>query len=184
MKTRIRMNMVVGKKQIVLAALVLCLSLAVYLNWIYSGSDIGLPVTNTLEEAQETKNYGDSQYVELATDSEAFFAEAKVGRQKTRDEAVQTLKNLIESDSITPEQRTELALKTTTMAEAIEKEGKIENLIKAKGFQECMVYYDAERVDVIVKTDGLETNEVAQMKDIICKEVSVPDENIAIIEVN
>ena len=39
------------------------------------------------------------------------------------------------------------------MAEAIEKEGKIENLIKSKGFQECMVYYDAERVDVIVKTN-------------------------------
>ena len=97
---------------------------------------------------------------------------------------MQTLKNLIESDAITPEQRTELALKTTTMAEAIEKEGKIENLIKSKGFQECMVYYDAERVDVIVKTNGLMTNEVAQMKDIICKEVSVPDENIAIIEVN
>ena len=37
---------------------------------------------------------------------------------------------------------------------------------------------------MIVKTNGLMTNEVAQMKDIICKEVSVPDENIAIIEVN
>ena len=70
------------------------------------------------------------------------------------------------------------------MAQAIEKEGKIENMIKAKGFTECMVYYDTERVDVIVKTNGLLTNEVAQMKDIIIKEVTVPDENIAIIEVN
>ena len=47
-----------------------------------------------------------------------------------------------------------------------------------------MVYYDTQRVDVIVKTNGLLTNEVAQMKDIIVKEVSVPAENIAIIEVN
>ena len=87
MKTRIKMNMIVGKKQIVLAALVLCLSLAVYLNWVYSGSDIGLPVTSALEDKGETKNYGDSQYVDLSTDSEAFFAEAKISRQKTRDEA-------------------------------------------------------------------------------------------------
>lgn len=178
---KLKMNLIVGKKQIVLAALVLCLSLAVYLNWVYSGSDINLPVTNTLEQA---KNYGDSQYVDLSADSDVFFAEAKLTRQKTRDEAVQTLKNLIESESITPEQRTELALQTTSMANAIEKEGKIENLIKAKGFTECMVYYDTERVDVIVKTNGLMTNEVAQMKDIIVKEVSVPDENISIIEVN
>jgi len=97
---------------------------------------------------------------------------------------VQTLKNLIESDAVSPEQRTELALQTSAMATAIEKEGKIENLIKAKGFNDCMVYYDTQRVDVIVKTNGLLTNEVAQMKDIIVKEVSVPAENIAIIEVN
>ena len=140
-----------------------------------------MPTTSTLET---DKNYGDSQYVDIGEDADAFFAEAKISRQKTRDEAVQTLKNLIESDAITPEQRTELALKTTSMAEAIEKEGKIENLIKAKGFKDCMVYYDTQRVDVIVKTEGLLTNEVAQMKDIIVKEVTVPDENIAIIEVS
>ena len=178
---KLRMNMIVGKKQIVLAALVLCLSLAVYLNWVYSGNDLELPVTTVVES---DKNYGDSQYVNISEDSEAFFAEAKISRQKTRDEAVQTLKNLIESDAITPEQRTELALQTTAMATAIEKEGKIENLIKAKGFNDCMVYYDTERVDVIVKTSGLLNNEVAQMKDIIVKEVTVPVENIAIIEVN
>ncbi|HWP52399.1 MAG TPA: SpoIIIAH-like family protein [Clostridia bacterium] len=178
---KFRMNMIVGKKQIILAALVLCLSLAVYLNWVYSGDGFELPTTSTLET---DKNYGDSQYVNIGEDADAFFAEAKISRQKTRDEAVQTLKNLIESDAITPEQRTELALKTTSMAQAIEKEGKIENLIKAKGFTDCMVYYDTERVDVIVKTNGLLTNEVAQMKDIIVKEVTIPDENIAIIEVN
>lgn len=178
---KLRMNMIVGKKQIVLAALVLCLSLAVYLNWVYAGNDVELPVTNVVES---DKNYGDSQYVNLDEDTEAFFAEAKISRQKTRDEAVQTLKNLIESESVTAEQRTELALQTSAMATAIEKEGKIENLIKAKGFDDCMVYYDTQRVDVIVKTNGLLTNEVAQMKDIIVKEVSVPAENIAIIEVN
>jgi stage III sporulation protein AH len=175
---KMRMNAIIGKKQIVLAALVLCLSLAVYLNWVYSASGLSYPVTDAI--AEETKSYGDAQYVagDVDSDADAFFAEAKLNRQKTRDEAVQTLKNLIESDALTPEQRTELALKTTEM------EGKIENLIKAKGFMDCMVYYDAQRVDVIVRTDGLLTNEVAQMKDIIVKEVTIPTENISIIEVN
>ena len=125
------------------------------------------------------------QYVENIDEgqSAAFFAEAKLTRQKSRDEAVETMKSLIESDSITSEQRTELALKTSAMATAIEQEGKIENLIKAKGFEECMVYYDTERVDVMVKTEGLEPQQVAQMKDIIIKEVDIQPENISIIEV-
>ncbi|HIT17991.1 MAG TPA: SpoIIIAH-like family protein [Candidatus Fimivivens faecavium] len=176
------MNMIVGKRQIVLAALVLCLSIAVYLNWQYSDVNHDLLLTNKTEEV---KNYGDAQYVENIDEgqSAAFFAEAKLTRQKSRDEAVETMKSLIESDSITSEQRTELALKTSAMATAIEQEGKIENLIKAKGFEECMVYYDTERVDVMVKTEGLEPQQVAQMKDIIIKEVDIQPENISIIEV-
>ena len=34
-----------------------------------------------------------------------------------------------------------MALKATEVAKSIETEGKIENLIKAKGFDDCMVYY-------------------------------------------
>ena len=77
-----------------------------------------------------------------------------------------------------------MALKATEVAKSIETEGKIENLIKAKGFDDCMVYYDTEGVDVVVKTDGLEAAQVAQMKDIILKETSIPVENISIVEIN
>lgn len=49
-----------------------------------------------------------------------------------------------------------------------------------------MVYYDTENVDVVVKTEGegLGTDQVAQMKDIIIKETSIPVENISIVEIN
>ena len=78
----------------------------------------------------------------------------------------------------------ELALRAASIADAIEAEGKIETLIRAQGFSECMVYCDADRVDVVVHTEGLAANEVAQMKDIILSETSVPNENISIIEVS
>ena len=177
---KLKLNAIIGKKHILLAALVLSLSLAVYLNWAYNDNSV-----KTAAEGQADKNFGDAQFVDnFSGNGEAFFAEAKQTRQKSRDEAVTTLKQLIESEEVSAEQKSQLALKTADMAEAIEKEGKIENLIKAKGFMECMVYYDTERVDVVVKTNGLESDEVAKMKDIIIKEVDVPSENIAIIEVN
>ena len=64
-------------------------------------------------------------------------------------------------------------------------EGKIENLIKAKGFEECMVYYDTEKVDIIVKSaaEGLTDEQVAQMQDVVLGEVELPAENIRIVEV-
>ena len=79
----------------------------------------------------------------------------------------------------------ELIFATEVMkAVSAEIEGKMENLIQAKGFDECMVYYDTDRVDIVVKTDGLTDDEVMQMRDIAIRETSVPVENISIVEIN
>lgn len=37
---------------------------------------------------------------------------------------------------------------------------------------------------MVVKTEGLEADQVAQMKDIILKETSIPVENISIVEIS
>ena len=176
---KLKLNAIISKKHILLAFLVLTLSVAVFLNWAYNDD-----VLKTSLNEEDDKNFGDAQFVDSTYEGEAFFAEAKQTRQKSRDEAVMTLQQLIESEEVSAEQKSELALKTADMADKMEKEGKIENLIKAKGFEECMVYYDDERVDEIVRTNGLENEDAAKMKDIILKEVSIPSENIAIIEVN
>lgn len=184
------MHMVLKKKQVILASLVVGLGLAVYVNYQFSQNDQLLTPTSALEAE---KNYGDAQLVdktgtenplETGIDGEAYFAEAKVTRQRSRDESVETLTNMMANAEIDPNIKAEMALKATEIAKSIETEGKIENLIKAKGFADCMVYYDTEGVDVVVKTNGLEPAEVAQMKDIILKETSVPVENISIVEIN
>lgn len=176
--------MIIGKKQIILSALVLALSVAVYLNWQYSKADSGLDLSNKLAggsykesstmvgENSPEENYG-----------EAYFAEAKLTRTRSRDEAVETLKGMLTDSQLSSDQKAELALEAAKMAKSIETEGKIENLIKAKGFTECMVYYDTTKVDVVVKTAGLEDADVSSMRDIILKETSVPVENISIVEV-
>ena len=43
------MNMILGKRHIILAALVLVLGIAVYLNWTFGGKDGGLTITDQLE---------------------------------------------------------------------------------------------------------------------------------------
>ena len=55
------MNMIVGKRQIILMALVLGLGIAVYLNWIYADGGNDFVLTGKMSE---TKNYGDAQYVD------------------------------------------------------------------------------------------------------------------------
>lgn len=182
-RLKMKMNMVVGKRQIILAALVLGLGCAVYLNWEYTKLGAGLPNTETVETG---KSYGDAQYVDGVFNGgeDAYFAEAKLSRSRSRDEAADALAEMLADADLGAEQKAELAMKAAELSESIEVEGKIENLIKAKGFDECMVYYDTDRVDIVVKTNELADEQVIQMRDIVIRETSVPVENISIVEIN
>ena len=92
---------------------------------------------------------------------------------------------MLKDSALSADEKAELTMKAADISKSIETEGKMENLIKAKGFEDCMVYYDGEKekVDVVIKTGGLLDNEVAQIRDIVVQETGAPVENIAIVEV-
>ena len=180
-----KMNMIVGKKQIVLSVLVLALGVAVYLNYQYS--QIGtneFPITDAAAASTEGEFAPEGEELEEVY-GEAYFAEAKLSRSQSRDEAVEALAAMLGEADLDSTQKAELALEAAALAKSIETEGKIENLLKAKGFEECMVYYDTKKVDIIVKSgaDGLKDEQVAQMQDVVLGEVEIPAENIRIVEV-
>ncbi|MBR2638995.1 MAG: SpoIIIAH-like family protein [Oscillospiraceae bacterium] len=175
-------NFSLKKKHIAVASMVLMLSAAVYVNYLYAAGDI--------ENFMQTgKNYGDSILVEGSaseniTDSETYFSEARVSRQKSRDEAVATIENLYGVATEDSEEISVLAEKAGEIASNMELENKIESMIKAKGFEDCIVYISGEYADVMVQTEGLLPTEAAVIKEAIIKETSVPVENISIVEVN
>lgn len=90
---------------------------------------------------------------------------------------------MLTDTALTQEQKDELTAQAGGMVQAIETEGRIENRIKAKGFDECMVYCSSEKVDVIVKAPELQEGQVVQIRDIILGETKVPVENISIVSV-
>ncbi|MEG0571349.1 MAG: SpoIIIAH-like family protein [Oscillospiraceae bacterium] len=214
-------NMIIGKKQIILASLVLMLGVAVYLNWQFANSDGGLDITGELEanatpsaietdantgqtsqvngDAEQTttsttdetqtstsgeKKLGDSQLVNAATiASDNYFAKAKLTKTRSRDESMQTISTLLGDTNLSDEQKSEATQKAIDISQAIEVENKIENLVKAKGFSECIVFLNKDNVNVVVKTNGLEQKQATQIKNIVLGQANVPGNNISIIEV-
>jgi stage III sporulation protein AH len=177
-----KFRFVLRKKHVIVAALVMVLTAAVYVNYLYSVN--GLDITPT-----ETKNYGDSLLVStgadgVAMDADAYFSEARISKEQNRDEAVETIQNLSVTENLTEEQMAELAQQASAIAANMELETKLESLIKAKGFEDCLVYITEEYADVIVKTEGLLAAEAAEIKASILEETTVPVENITIVEVS
>ncbi len=184
------MNMIIGKRQIILAALILGLSVAIYLNFALA-NDSELPTAgNTLSS---TENYGDALFtgteqtvIETGgneTENAEFFAQARLTRQKMREESVQTIQTMLSDTALEKEEQETMSQKAVTIAQAIEVENKIENLIKAKGFEECIAYVNETGANIIVQTNGLLTSEAAQIKDIVLSETKLTASDVKIVEV-
>ncbi len=169
------MKLSIKKGHIVLGALVLALGAAVYLNWDYMKQNDYVAAGNTTQTPDETEgtaNYGD-----------AYFVSARLSRTQSRDEAMDALKYMLEDSAMEEGAAAVLAQQAQALAQTIETEGKIENIIKAKGFSECMVYLDKDKVDVIVQSAGLTDSEAAQIMDAVMSEVEIEESNVSIIEI-
>jgi len=189
-------NFVIGKKQIILSALIVILGGAIYVNYLYANKNDAYPITETLNQTEsavdvtasgtdaEAKNYGDAQLVNgVVENTDDYFTKAALEKSKTRDEAVETVKSVLAQTDISAEEIEQASAKIAELSQQIEDEGKIENLIKAKGFTECVVYLDNESANVVVKSEGLTAEQAAQIKIIVLSEKDVAQENISITEV-
>lgn len=177
-----KLNVILGKKQIVLASLVLILSIAVYLNYTFAGTGSYDLIAQNAESGTEEVNYGEAQLTGASVTDE-YFTTARLDRKKARDEAVETLADVLKDANLSDDEREIATGKALAVSKQIESENKIETLVKAKGFVECLAFVDDDSVRVVVRTDGLDSEQAAQIKNIILEETDVQPENISVGEI-
>ena len=112
---------------------------------------------------------------------EDYFSQTVLNRQQSRDEAIDVLKLVSESDEATEEAKAEASDKLAQIALDIQNEANIETLVKAKGFTECVAIISEGSVSVIVGAEELQAAEAAQIFAIVYETTGVSPENISII---
>ena len=93
-----RLNMIIGKKQIVIASLTVLLGAAVAVNFAVSGAK-GRELAEP--SAEVSTNYGEAAYVSDNSDSSAYFAQARLDKQASRDEAAEVLASMYQGGDLT-----------------------------------------------------------------------------------
>ena len=201
------------QRKITLAALSMALVVAVYLNWQYSrtGADFGI-VTEEVDASQqeildvmeqqnlnpdgdmlavdaenEVQNYGDAQLVATtAADATKYFEETRLSRQKSRDEALDVLQKSLKSAKISDAEKTQATEKLSKIIQDITTETDVENLVKAKGFTDCVAFITEDKISVAVQPSNgdLTKQNVAQIRDIVLNKTAIDSQNIVVIEVN
>jgi len=187
--------MILKKKKTITVLLVVLISLAVYLNAAYKKDQADYPLTEEQLTEETAKNLGEAKFVDSqdgeeqgkeATDAASindYFSQARLLRSKTKDEALEILRSVADDPNASEDVKQKALLDITTLANTKEQEGTAENLIKAKGFTECMVYISTAGVNVAVQSAGLSAKETAQIKEIIVSETNFKPEKIKITEV-
>lgn len=199
--------MKLGKRQLIMAGLVIALGAAVYLNWQFSDNTKLLTPTSTMTSAKEL---GKAEFVNSSSDptvaagddtqdtavknssevstsptvnAEEYFAQAKTDRQQAQDEITDLAKEVLESAQSDDAAKAQAIANAAVLAQNIEKQSNIENLIKAKGFADCLVFIQNEDCSVVVNDSDLSEDDILIIKDIVKGQSGVVFDKIKITAV-
>ncbi len=177
-----------NRKAVISAGAVVIIGVAVLLNFLLLPTDAAKdkkkvdPAVDLSDVAGAIAN-GDSKGASNDNaNAKDKFAQMNLERRQARDEAMEVLNAVAESDTAVDAMKEEAINEIQKIAKDIECEANIESLIKAKGFEECVAVVSGETAQVIVKTQGLMENEVAQISEIVYEQANVVPDNLTIIE--
>lgn len=115
-----------------------------------------------------------------------YFATARLSRQQARDSALSLLQQAGASEEADAQVANEVAQSIEALAGYTMTEAQIENMVTAKGYDDCVVFLSNDSVSIVVasQTDGLQTEDIAKITDIVKQETGLPVSAIKILEVN
>ena len=195
----------IKKNQILIYVFVLILMVAGYLNYKSNTdeqlaleattelADIGdatlvnsndmVQSDNTINQNAVTQNtITEDNVIETSTENSSdYFVQSKLERDSMYSQMLETYNNILNSDNSLETQR-------QSATEEIKKINNIkngimicENLIKTKGFENSVIFVNGDSINVIVGATELKQEEIAQIQNIITRELNTKIENIHIL---
>lgn len=173
------------KRNLTMLAVLMFVCAAVALNWSYN-SRWGKPDAEMVIAEDEAMAAAAMDFEKtLMTSGTEYFAEARLTRQVSRDEALELLQTAASSELASQETIDSAMNAISNMAACSMQEAQIENLLLAKNFTDCVVYIGNDSVTVAVPApmEGLSEEEVARITEVICTETDYDATQLSIIEV-
>ena len=182
------------KRNAVVATVLLFVCAAVYLNWRYAGNVADQVVSGQQQEDDgSTKVLGDAALVDGqvvdagigdVTAASSYFDTARLSRQQSRDNALSLLREASAQANVEQSVLDEANQAIQTLAGYTMLETQIENLVVAKGYADCVAFMGEGGISVVVSAaeDGLQTEDVAKITDIVLNETDYTADQIKIME--
>lgn len=195
--------MKIWKRNAVVAAIVLFVCAAVYLNWSYSQDNVsvdalptgkllgGAALVNASSEPGGTEGQtpdpaasavpGEEGQGKLTND---YFSSARINRQQARDSALSLLEEAAANNDADQTIRNEANASIQVMADCTMAEAQIESLVIAKGYANCVAFVGQDSASVVVSlAEGqLTETDTAKIMEITMEQTGLEAGQIKVIQ--
>lgn len=133
-------------------------------------------VSNTEEDVQEVSNNNEQKQ----ESEDSYFVSSKLERSTMYSQIIENYQQILNNVNVSEEQK---AIATQEISKINQTQNAImitENLLLAKGFDKCIIFVNNESISVIIGKQTLEQEEIAQIQNIVSRELKAEADNIHI----
>ena len=156
---------------------------------LVSSNDVKVENTTNTEQAnsdsntvENENNVNTTNTMETTADttSDEYFTKSKLDRDNMYSQMIETYENILNSSNSSETQKQSATDEIKKINDTKNSIMICENLISTKGFKNSIVFVNGDSVSIIVGIESLKQEEVAQIQNIVSRELNVKIENIHI----
>lgn len=195
---------VLKRNQIVVSVIALMLVAAGYLNFANQNIQNNLIPTSSVADSELMASIGDAQLVnaketnennieqnqvessnnenekDTKVEEDDYFAQSRLQRENMYSQMLENYQKILETEGLSTEEKQTAQNEIKNINNEKNAIMIAENLIKLKNFEDVVIFINNENVTVIVKTNNLGEQEIAQIQNIITRELNVKTNKINI----
>ena len=189
--------LVIRKRQVAAASLILLIGVAGYLNMMIKDGEADPDISvmyneaskrlgeakmvNSTDNPEENTENGEKNNVKSVSDN--YFTNAKIERETKRSESIEMLVEILNSQGAEKSAKENAQKQIEMLSKFTECEVSAENMIKAKGYGECVVFMGENVTSVAVSTNGLNEVDAAVICDLVAQTGAVSASSVKIVEI-
>lgn len=140
-----------------------------------------------IEESEETAtssitthSTNETSETSAKTEDSEYFTKSRLERDTMFSQMLESYQKILENSAIAADQKSIAQTEVKRINDLKNAIMICENLIKTKGFEDIIIFVNDNSISVIVKSEKLETDQIAQIQNIIVREMNAQIEDIHI----
>lgn len=144
----------------------------------FDEENVGTMNTESTQSTQVNAGVGNSN------SNSSYYEESKLQRDTMYSQTLETYKEMLDNSNVSEEQKAIITQEITNLSKEKNAIMVCENLITTKGFSNCVIFVNTDSISVVIESDELKTDEIAQIQNIISREMGAEVEDIHIMTKN